>query len=88
MRGKLSLLQWETLLTDQLKGTDVDWGSLVHFYTQGTRSGMGSCGSFADWMRYVYWVRGRLRQIPPPYGVGGETGYTVPLIVTTWEREG
>ena len=29
-----------------------------------------------------------VRQIPPPYGVGGETGYTVPLIVTTWGREG
>ena len=41
MRGKLSLLEWETLLTDQLKGTEVDWGSLVHFYTQGTRSGIG-----------------------------------------------
>ena len=27
-------------------------------------------------------------QIPPPYEVGGETGYTVPLIVTTWGREG
>ena len=24
------------------------------------------------------------RQIPPSYGVEGETGYTVPLIVTTW----
>ena len=31
---------------------------------------------------------GRVRQIPPPYEVGGETGYTVPLIVTTWGREG
>ena len=30
----------------------------------------------------------RVRQIPPPYGVGGETGYTVPLIVTTWGRDG
>ena len=28
--------------------------------------------------------RGRVRQIPLPYEVGGETDYTVPLIVTTW----
>ena len=47
----------------------------------------GSCGSFADWMRHVYWVAGRVSQRPPPCGVGGETGYTVPLIVTTWGRE-
>ena len=45
------------------------------------------CGSFADWMRHVYWVEGRVRQVPPPYGVGGETGYTAPLIVTSWGRE-
>ena len=38
--------------------------------------GQGSCGSFADCMRHVYWVGGRVRQIPSPYGVGGETGYT------------
>ena len=38
--------------------------------------GLGSCGSFADWMRYAYWVGGRVRQIPSPYGPGGETGYT------------
>ena len=42
---------------------------------------MGSCGSFADWTRHVYWVGGRVEQIPSPYGVGGETGYTVPLTV-------
>ena len=34
-------------------------------------SGMGSYRSFADWMKW-----GRVRQIPSPYGVGGETGYT------------
>ena len=28
-------------------------GSLVHFYSWGSRSGMGSCGSFADWMRQM-----------------------------------
>ena len=27
-------------------------------------------------------------QIPSPYGVGEETGYTVPLIVKTWGMEG
>ena len=32
--------------------------------------------------------KGRVGQIPSAYGVGGETGYTVPLIVTTWGREG
>ena len=31
---------------------------------------------------------GRVGQIPSLYGVGGETGYTVPLTVTTWGREG
>ena len=30
----------------------------------------------------------RVGQMPSPYGVGGETGYTVPLIVTTQGREG
>ena len=25
-------------------------------YTQGTRCGMGPCGSFADWRRHIYWV--------------------------------
>ena len=37
---------------------------------------MGSCRSFAIWMKHVYWVGGRVREIPSPYGVGGETGYT------------
>ena len=37
---------------------------------------MGSCRPFADWMRHVYWVEGRVRQIPSPCGAGGETGYT------------
>ena len=27
-------------------------------------------------MRHVYWVEGRVRQIPSSYAVGGETGYT------------
>ena len=30
----------------------------------------------------------RVGQIPSPYGIGGETGYIVPLIVTAWGREG
>ena len=37
---------------------------------------MGSYGSFADWMRHVYWVEGRVKQTPSPGGVGGETGFT------------
>ena len=28
-------------------------------------------------MRHIYWVGGRVRQIPSPYRVGGETGYTI-----------
>ena len=32
--------------------------------------GWGSCRSFADWMRHVYWVGGRVRQIPSPYREG------------------
>ena len=38
--------------------------------------GQGSCESFADWMRHSYWLEGRVRQIPSPFAVGGETGYT------------
>ena len=30
--------------------------------------GLGSCGSFADWMGHKYWVGVRGRQIPPPCG--------------------
>ena len=38
--------------------------------------GWGSCESLADWMRHVYWVGGRVRQLPSPYGVAVERGYT------------
>ena len=31
---------------------------------------------------------GRVGQIPSPYGVGGGTGYILPLIITTWGRKG
>ena len=34
-------------------------------------------------MRHVYGAEGRVGQIPSPCGLGGETGYTVALIVTT-----
>ena len=34
-------------------------------------------------MRHVYGAEGRVGQIPSPCGLGGKTGYTVPLIVTT-----
>ena len=30
---------------------------------------------------------GRVGQIPFPSGVGGETGYTVPSVVTIWGRK-
>ena len=36
----------------------VEQESLVHFYTKGTRSGIGSCRSFADWMRHEAHVLG------------------------------
>ena len=42
--------------------------------------GWGSCRSLGDGVRDVYWVGGRTQQIPSPYGVGGETGYTAPLM--------
>ena len=60
----------------QLKG-ELTLGSLLHFYTQGTKSRMGSCRSFADWMRHTYWVEERVRQIPSPYRVGVDTGILV-----------
>ena len=31
---------------------------------------------------------GKVGQIPSPYGVGGETGYTAQEDLTTWGREG
>ena len=39
-------------------------------------------------MRRVILGWGRVGQIPSPYGVEGETGYSLTLIVTTWGREG
>ena len=44
MKGDRSLLEWEMLLEQlgQAQGrTDIEQGSLVHFYTEGTRSGIG-----------------------------------------------
>ena len=56
--------------------TGTEHGSLVHFYTQGTRSGIGVL-----WV--ICWLNeacilgwGRVRQIPSSYGIGRETGYT------------
>ena len=42
MRGKLSLLEWEMLLEQWGRSRENQlWaGSIVHFYTQGTRSGI------------------------------------------------
>ena len=74
-----NLLEWETNLLKWLNSgpaqrrTDIEQESLVHFYIHGTRSGIGSCGSFADWMKHINWVEGRVKQIPSPYGIGEET---------------
>ena len=35
---------------------------------------------------YTGW--GKVGQLLSPYGVGDKTGYTVPLIVIIWGREG
>ena len=73
------------MLLEQQGSSRENWswtGSLVHFYTQGTRSGIAV-------LRVTCWLDeacilggGRVRQIPPPYGVRGKTDYTVPVIVT------
>ena len=68
----------------QLKGEPMfNWGPSSTFIPRVQGVGQGSCGSFADRMRHVYWAEGRVGQIPSPCGLGGETGYTVLLIVTT-----
>ena len=55
--------------------TDIEQGSLVHFHTQDTRSGMGSCRSFADWMRHVYWVGEEQGKYLLPIGKRGDRLY-------------
>ena len=37
---------------------------------------MGSCWSFAEWMRHVYWWSKSKANTFSMCGVGGETGYT------------
>ena len=49
---------------------------LVHFYSQGTRNGMGSCWSLADWMSHIYWMGKSKANTFSLCKVGGETGYT------------
>ena len=63
-------------MAGQLKGEPTfEQGSLVHFYTQGTRS-------WITVFQVICWLDeacildgGRVRQIPSSYGIGGETGY-------------
>ena len=57
--------------------TDVEQGSLIHFYTQGTRSGIGGLWviCWLDEAHSLGW-RGHVRKTSCPCGVGGETGYT------------
>ena len=68
----------------QLKGErTLNGGPWSTFIPRVQGVGQGSRGSSADRMRHVYWAEGRVGQIPSPCGLGGETGYTVLLIVTT-----
>ena len=69
---------WNTVRTaGQLKGEPtLNRGPQSIFIPRVQGVGQGSCGSFADWMRHVYWVWGRVRQILSPCGLGGGTGYT------------
>ena len=55
----------------QLRGEPTLKGSSAHFYGRGTRSGAASCGSFADWMRQVCWVRGEQGKYLLPVGQEG-----------------
>ena len=84
MRGKLSLLEWETLLQQRASSrenqhrTGVFSPPLYPGYKQWDRglvghllTGWGMCTS-----THIYWVEGGVRQIPSPYGVGEETSYT------------
>ena len=63
-------------------------GILSPLLTQGTRSGTGVLRVICWWDEARILGGGRVGQIPPPCGVGGETGHTVSLTVTTWRREG
>ena len=78
MRGKQFIRVGDAVRTaGQLKGEPtLNRGPSSTFIPRVQGVGQGSCGSFADWMRHIYWVGRRVRQIPSPYGVGGETGYT------------
>ena len=72
--------------------TNVEWESLVHFYTQGTRSGIGVLWVIC-WLDEACILRGWGGEegkylLHSSIWVGGETGYTAPLTVTTRGREG
>ena len=61
----------------QLKGElTFEQGSLVHFFTHGTRSGIEVLGVLC-WLDEARMLGGgRVRQVPSTCGVGGETSYT------------
>ena len=73
----------------QLKGErTLNSGPQSTFFTQGTRTGIRVLWVLCGLDEACILSGGRVRQIPSPHGVGGETGSTVPLIVTTWGRGG
>ena len=76
--GNNTYQSWNTVRTaGQLNGEPtLNRGPQSIFIPRVQEVGWGSCGSFADWMRHVYWVWGRVRQILSPCALGGGTGYT------------
>ena len=61
----------------QLKGEPTfEQESLVHFFTHGTRSGIGVLGVLCWLHEEPILGGGRVRQVPSPCGIGEETGYT------------
>ena len=76
--GNNTYQSWNTVRTaGQLNGEPtLNRGPQSIFIPRVQEVGWGSCGSFADWMRHVSWVWGRVRQILSPCALGGGTGYT------------
>ena len=75
--------EWEMLLEQQASSRENQrWtGVLNTLLYPGYREWVwGSCGSFADWIRHVYWGGGgREKSKANTFslcGIGGETGYT------------
>lgn len=51
-------------------------GVLVHFIPGVHGVDRGLCQPFADWMRHLCWVEGRVSKYALLTGVEGDTGYT------------